>query len=184
MSVLFCLTSCNPEPTQNSKALAQEMADRKIKRVTGAQVASVVDEWGASIVASAQKALAAELAKNPDTSLCRPDKLTSVQKLEKLYAAKIELVGASDVKSPILPAKEREVLDAYLYNAEQKLPQSTNVQKIADSLFVYNAAVPADNPICKTCSDNAALPFVVWRIVFNRKEVIRRINTKALEKKK
>lgn len=179
--IVILLAACNPEPAQNSKALAQEMRDRKIKRVTPAQLAGTVDEWGKAVVAEAQTALTAELTKRGDKSLCQPTRLAAVRRLEKLYAARIDLVSAGDVKNESLPAKEREILDAYLYNAEQKLAQTDNVQKVADTLFVYNAAVPADNVICRTCTDNAALPFVVWRVVFNKREVIRRINPRKLK---
>jgi len=183
--LMSLLAGCSTDRVQNTKELAREMNDRKIKRVTSAQLTSTVDEWGKAVVAEAQKGLEAEMAQaNPPASLCNPDGSPSVRKLEKLYAADIDLLTARDVKSAALPAKERELLDAYLYNAENKLAQSDNVQKIADTLFVYNAAVPAATLICRTCSDQAALPFVVWRVVFSKKEIIRRLNPKALQKKK
>lgn len=181
--VFLLLSACNLEPAQNSKQLAQEMNDRKIKRVTSAQVTSIVDEWGQTAVTQAQQALAAQLSKRPDTALCQPDRLPAIRKLETLYAARIELLTAADASNPALPAKEREVLEAYLYNAGKGLEQSPNVQKIADTVLVYNAAVPATSIICRTCTNDAALPFVIWRVVFNRREVIRRINVKALTKK-
>ncbi len=75
----------------------------------------------------------------------------------------------------MLSSKEREVLDAYLYNAEQKLPQISNIQKINDTLYVYNAAVPTQNVICQTCFGDHKTPLAVWRLVFPKREIVRRM---------
>lgn len=182
----FILSACTPtDSTQSTRQLAQEMNDHQIKRVTAAQLTSTVDEWGKAIVDAAQKSLTAELDKtsgNPGhtAGLCELDGITAIQNLEKRYKVQIDLLGANDVKNPELFPKERELLDAYLYNAEKKLPQSDNIQPLADTLFVYNAPVAASTTVCQTCSDSAALPFVVWRVVFNKREVIRGIDPKKL----
>lgn len=174
--------SCGPDQNQNSRGLAQEMNDRKIKRVTDAQLTATVDDWGKGIVQTARKALMAELAqKSGDKALCSLEGIPAVQKLEKQYAITIDLLSEKDTASTALNAKERELLLAYRYNALNKLEQIDNVQKIADTLFVYNSPVPTTDVICKTCADNTVLPFVIWRVVFKKREVIRRIDPKKLQ---
>ncbi|WP_234736452.1 hypothetical protein [Tellurirhabdus bombi] len=177
------MISCNSERVQNTRELAQEMNNRKIKRITSAQLTSTVDEWGKAVVKSAEKIVADELAKaEPKRAkeLCNPEKLAAIQKLEKQFGVQINLLRASDAKNVALPAKERELVDAYLYNAKQKLSQSDNIQPIGDTLLIYNAAVPTENIICKTCSDEASQPFAIWRVVFSKSEVIRRVDPKKL----
>ncbi|RRB04975.1 hypothetical protein [Larkinella rosea] len=179
--LLFFASSCNPERTQNTKALAQEMNDHKIKRVTDAQLTTTVDEWGKSLVLIARKTLTSQLNKTAgDPALCTLKALPAIQKAEAKYAVTIDLLSAKDTANPVLNTKERELLGAYVYNAENKLEQTDNIQKLNDTLLVYNSPVPTGDLICKTCADNAALPFVVWRIVFSKREVIRRIDPKKL----
>lgn len=175
------IVACNPENRiQQTPALRQEIADKKVKRITSAQINETVDSWGKQIAAVAQQELASTLTQTPASAakLCQLDGLLKTQALAKRYGLDINLLGAADVQNPKLLQKEREVLDAYLYNAENKLPQQANIQKINDTLYVYNTAVPTDNPICKTCFGNQKQPLAVWRLVFHKREVIRRLNQK------
>ncbi|WP_205880543.1 hypothetical protein [Larkinella terrae] len=179
---LVFASSCNPERTQNTKALVQEMNDHKIKRVTDVQLTTTVDEWGKALVLTAGKTLTSQLSKTAhDSALCTLKAVPAIQKLEQKYAVTIDLLSAKDTANPALNPKERELLGAYVYNARNKLEQIDNIQKLNDTLFVYNSPVPTGDLICQSCTDNAALPFVVWRIVFNKREVIRRINPKKLQ---
>ncbi|GAB3268093.1 hypothetical protein GCM10027347_37370 [Larkinella harenae] len=175
----FC--SCSPDRNQNTKELAQEMNDRKIKRVTDAQLTAAIDDWGKKLVETSRKALTSALDKKTVAPPCSLNDIPTIQKLEKQYAVNIDLLSARDTANATLDAKERELLAAYTYNAENKLEQSDNIQKLNDSLFVYNSPVPVTDVICKTCADNAALPFVTWRIIFKKREIIRRINPKKLQ---
>jgi hypothetical protein len=173
------LVSCNSERVKQSDALKQEMADKKIKRITNVELNETVNNWGEQIVAVAQTELTSKLKAGGQTgSLCQLQQLPKTAALAKRYGLQIDLLGPQDVQNTSLAAKEREVLDAYLYNAENKLPQQSNIQPIGDSLFVYNAAVPADNPICKVCFSNQKQPLAVWRLAFSKREVIRRMNQK------
>lgn len=176
--LLLFISSCNPENRiQQTPALKQEIADKKVKRITDIQISETVDSWGKQLTAIIQKELTDKLThQSADMNkLCQLKDLPKTNALAKRYNFTIELLGASDVQNPKLPQKEREVLDAYLYNAENKLPQPTNIQKINDTLFVYNTAVPADNLICKACFGDQKQPLAVWRLVFHKREVIRRI---------
>ncbi|GAB3895527.1 hypothetical protein GCM10028803_12160 [Larkinella knui] len=182
LCVLVLSVSCSPDRNQNTKELVQEMNDHKIKRVTNVQLTTTVDEWGKALVLTARKALTNELTKNAgDSTLCTLEGIPAIRRLEKQYAITIDLLRAKDVKNPALDPKERDLLGAYVYNAQNKMDQIDNVQKLNDTLFVYNSPVATDDIICKTCTDKAALPFVIWRIVFNKREVIRRINPKKLQ---
>jgi hypothetical protein len=181
--LLTVLLSCNPERVKYTKELKQEMADMKIKRITNADLVENIDNLGGKVAAAAQKELTAQLQQttNPaeQAKLCQLQNLPKTKAISNRYALTIKLLGPTDVQNKSLSVKEREILDAYLYNAEQKLPQISNIQKINDTLFIYNAAVPTENPICQTCFGSQKTPLAVWRIAFSKREVIRRMNASS-----
>lgn len=181
LSLFICVTlfSCDPERLQYTRALKSEMSEKKPKRVTNAQLNEAVNSWGEQIVAVAEAELTAKLKQGGDqTGLCRLENLPKTTALAERYGLTIGLLGAADVSNPRLAAKEREVLDAYLYNAENKITQQPNIQKIADTLFVYNAAVPTTNTICQTCFGTQKTPLAVWRLAFTKRELVKRLNLK------
>lgn len=179
-ALLFSLLSCNPERVKYTTELKQEMADKKIKRITNADLVETVDTFGERITVVIQQELTAELQQTTDpaqrVNLCQLKNLPRTKAIADRYAIDIRLLSGADVPNKSLGTKEREVLDAYLYNAEQKLPQISNIQKINDTLYVYNAAVPTDNVICQTCSGTQKTPLAVWRLMFPKREIVRRMN--------
>lgn len=182
-AILFSslLLSCNPERVKYTKELKQEMADKKIKRITNADLVETVDNFGERITAVIQKELTTQLQQTTNPAerakLCQLQNLPRTKAIEDRYAITIQLLSGADVPNKSLSPKEREVLDAYLYNAEQKLPQISNIQKIGDTLYVYNAAVPTDNIICQTCFGTQKTPLAVWRLVFPKREIVRRMSS-------
>jgi hypothetical protein len=171
---------------ENTKELNREIKASQIKRVTNVQLVSSADEWGKKIAQIAEKALKGELEKNPDTGLahCRDlGGIPVIAALEKEYGVKVELFGTNDVKRPDLHAKEREILDAYVYSAKSNTQAGDNLQQLNDTLLVYNAPVSAESIICKKCMANQDTTFAVWRLLFNKKEIIRKLDAKQLKDK-
>ena len=178
--LLSCLLlACNPERVKYTSELKQEMADKKIKRITNADLVETVDVFGERITAVIQKELTAQLQKKTSPAerakLCQLQDLPRTKAIADRYGINIQLLSGADVPNKALSQKEREVLDAYLYNAEQKLPQISNIQKINDTLYVYNAAVPTENVICQTCFGTQKTPLAVWRLAFSKREIVRRM---------
>jgi hypothetical protein len=175
---IVSLLSCADRIKQTDE-LKQEMADKKIKRVTNAELNETVNAWGEQMVAVMQNELTAKLkAGGSADSLCQLRQLPKTTALAKRYAVRVSLLGSQDVQNADLAPKEREVLDAYLYNAENKLPQQSNIQRIGDTLFVYNSAVSLENPICQACFGDQKQPLAVWRLAFPKRELIRRMTAK------
>lgn len=175
------LVACNPERVKYTRELKQEMADKKIKRITNVDLVETVDTFGERITVVIQKELATQLQKTTDPAerakLCQLQNLPRTKAIADRYGVAIQLLSGADVSTKSLNPKEREVLDAYLYNAEKKLPQISNIQKINDTLYVYNAAVPTENVICKTCFGDQNTPLAVWRLAFSKREIVRRMAT-------
>lgn len=174
------LVSCNPERVHYTNELKQEMADSKIKRIKDPDVVETINNLGGRVSATVQKELTTQLQKTTDPAerakLCQLQNLPRTSAIANQYHLDIQLLGTTAIQNKSLPAKEREILDAYLYNAKQKLVPITNIQKITDTSFVYNAAVPVDNPICEACFGKQTVPFAVWHLGFQKRDVIRRMN--------
>jgi hypothetical protein len=185
--LFLSISSCNLDNgVRQTPALAEEIRNSKIKRVTNEQIVTIVDDWGQRITKQIEATLAASLAKQPRqvTDLCQLQNLSLVDSLSKKYDVTVSLLTTKDLESSTLSAKEKEVLDAYLYNAENKLPQISNIQKIGDSVLVYNVPVPTENIICQKCIEKTLAPLAVWNIRFMKREVIRKVDGKSLLKMK
>ncbi|MFD2932479.1 hypothetical protein [Spirosoma flavum] len=174
------LTACNPERVHYTNELKEEMADSKIKRITNTDLVETVDNLGGKVSAVVQKELTTQLQKMTDPAgrakLCQLQNMPRTKAIAEHYALDIRLLGATDIQNKTLNSKEREILDAYLYSAKQKQSPISNIQKINDTLFVYNAAVPANSPICEACFGKQETPFAVWHLGFQKREVIRRMS--------
>lgn len=180
LTALACLfVSCNPDRVRYTSELKEEMADSKIKRITNADLVETVDDLGGKVSAVVQKELITQLQKTTDpaerTKLCQLQNLPRTKAIANRYALDIRLLGAADIQNKSLTSKEREILDAYLYSAKQKQQPISNIQKISDTLFVYNAAVATDSPICEACFGKQEVPFAVWHLGFQKREVVRRM---------
>ena len=184
LPLLFLTTflfSCNPERVKYTTELKQEMADSKIKRITNADLVAMVDNLGGKISTVIQKELATQLQNTTDPTkrakLCQLVNLPRATAIAKNYDVDIRLLGAADIRSKALDPKEREILDAYRYSVGQKQEPISNIQKISDTAYVYNAVVPLTSPICKACFGTDSLPFAVWHIGFQKREVVRRMQS-------
>lgn len=179
--LFFSIVACNPERVKYTTELKQEMADSKIKRITNADLVATVDNLGGKISAVIQKEVATQLQKTTDPTerakLCQLQNLPRTQAIAKSYAVDIRLLGADDIQNKALNPKEREILDAYRYSVSQKQEPISNIQKINDTAYVYNAVVPLTSPICKACFGTDTLPFAVWHIGFQKREVVRRMKS-------
>lgn len=179
VGLILLLTACNPERVHYTNALKQEMADSKIKRITNADLIATVDDLGEKVSAAIQKELTAKLQATADPAerakLCQLQNLSRTNAIAQRYGLDIRLLGVADIRNQALNRKERDILDAYLYSVRQNQQPISNIQKINDTVFIYNAVVPAANPICTSCFNKQEVPFAVWHIGFQKREVIRRM---------
>lgn len=169
---------------ENTKELTREIKASQIKRVTNVQLVSSADEWGKKIAQIAEKSLKSELEKNPEAGVmhCKdPGGIPVIAALQKEYGVKVQLLGSKDLKNPALDAKERELLDAYAYSAKSKTPAGDNLQQLNDTLLVYNAPLSPESIICQKCMAGQDTTFAVWRLLFNKKEIIRKLDAKQLK---
>lgn len=182
LAISLCFYSCNNKRLENTKELSSEIKSSKIVRVTNTQLIYTVDEWGKKISKLSQKSLLEAMAKDPEkaAAFCMdPSKVSIIGALEKEYGVKISLLSASDTNNINLNKKEKELLQAYLYSAGSNAPLSDNVQPLDDTTVVYN--VPADGQLCKTCLGDKTPSFALWRLLFDKKEILRKVDVKKLK---
>ena len=183
--IFVTISACNSKRLEGTKELSREIKASQIIRVTNTQLVYTVDEWGKKLSKIAEKSLQKELSDNPDNAgmICKDlTKIPLISALQKEYGVHVQLLGANDANNPDLYPKEKELLGAYLYSAKTKATASDNVQQLNDTLFVYNAPVSVDDPICKACITGQETPFALWRLVFDKKEIIRKLDAKMLKK--
>ncbi|MBD2699520.1 hypothetical protein IC229_02645 [Spirosoma sp. BT702] len=183
LSYLFLFTflfGCGPDRVKYTTELKREMADSKIKRITDVDVVETVDNLGEKVTAVIQKELAEQLQQTTDPAkraqFCQLQNLPRTKAIANRYVLDIRLLGPADIRNVALNPKEREILDAYLYSAKQKQIAPSNIQKINDTLFVYNVPIAPENPICEACFGKQDVAFAVWHLGFPKREVIRRMS--------
>lgn len=172
------LASCSNMERLDTSKVKGEMENFKIKRVTPVQINEQVERMGSKISEAITKDFEKEMkgAKQARIEeLCQLKNIKLIDSLTSTYKLDIRLLGQPDIGSNVsLFAKEKEVLEAYAFDAQNKKPLSNNIQKIGDSLFVYTAPMPASNGVGKMCySDDSG--FALWSIVLKKSEVIKLI---------
>jgi membrane-associated HD superfamily phosphohydrolase len=177
------LMACNERI--DTKAYKEELKTRQIKRVSSEQVTALSDIWGKNIV----RILNQRMGSN-----------TAADSLAKRYVAQIRLLSVGQLAGTTLDATQRQILEAYQYNAQNNIPQTDNVQKLnggEQMLFtspvIWNEQLAKLSPSQKTdlakryALDSLSYRKVgdwigIWSIVFDKKELIRRTDAKALDK--
>lgn len=182
--VLAVCVSCGGVERVDTTKIKAQMESSKIKRITPAQINSQVENWGNEISKTLTAAFEQEM-KNANQArieeICQLKKIKLMDSLAAEYKVKIRLLGMPDSESKMLYPKEKEVLSAYIYNAENKLPMEKNIQRIGDSLYVYTSPIAAQKGIAKLCFSDETYNFAIWSIVFRKADVILKTNTKTLK---
>jgi hypothetical protein len=186
--ILFILIistiSCNNIERFDTSKIKEKVEASKIKRITPTQLNMQVERWGEGMSKAFTTTLEKEAANASKTRLeeiCQLKNIKLIDSLSAVYNVKIRLLGMPDATNPKLYAKEKQVLDAYIYNAENKLPMDKNVQRIGDSLFVYTYPITSTKTLSKLCFADNTYNFALWSIVFRKADVIRKINVKDLK---
>jgi hypothetical protein len=177
--VLFSMMACSNMERMDTGKVKDAMESFKIKRVTPLQINEQVERMGSKISEAITQDFKKELNQaNPSrkAELCELKNIKLIDSLSSTYHLNIHLLGQADLmNNRTLYAKEKEVLEAYVFDAKNQKKLSNNIQKIGDSLFVYTS--PIDGGIGKMCYNDAS-DFAIWSIILKKSEVIKLIDTK------
>lgn len=185
----FLLISCDFSKRLDTRAAVKEMKERELKRITITQLTTIVDDLG--------KNVAGQLNQNLVKTL---ENKMLIDSLSKNYGIQIFIGSPQKLKATANGQKVNEILEAYQYNAENHIEQVDNVQKNEDgTLFYYTAPILAEGQFKGVAKEKIeklglqnrldSLSFRkkneligLWMIRFERKEVIKRIDSKTLNK--
>src|SRR4028119_1596895 len=156
---LCCFNACNESGTSrgiDSKEVAREIRNREIRHVTQAQILDATFKQGQLVGDSVQKALTQKLTLAISekgiveaAKFCNLQTLEPVAALESSYKVTIKRIPLKVTgKKQRLEALESQLLSAYQYNAENKLPLEKNVQKSGEQYLLFTAPVTLNNQVC------------------------------------
>lgn len=164
--LVLMLAACVPDMKErgyDTKKLAEDVKDRKIKKLTPAQINTWVYERGVMIA----NTLNTELSHKKEVE--KQEKkisLRSLDSLQKAYKVKISLI---DLKKENLATqytgKAKEVIEACIYQAENGQIIQPNLQKLENQDFFFTALAEG-------------LPQHLWQIYFLKTNVIKKIDQK------
>jgi hypothetical protein len=166
------LASCVPDMKErgyDTKKLAEEIKDRKIKKLTPTQINAWVYERGLQITQILDKSackLHSSQSSEPSEMLRSYQELPSLDSLQKVYKIQIQPLNLQDSQSlKRFGGKTQQVLEASSFQAEQKQDIQANLQKLENGDFLFIKGLE--------CSKN-----MIWFVLLPQKEVIRKIDQK------
>ena len=195
--ITFYLLSCNFQ-RPDTTGYQEEFKDREVRRVTDGQLTDFAIKKGKLIIDSLESELSIKLSslsnsKDLPTStfICDENLLLFKEFVETNYKFEVNRKSIYDSSKQ---EKEAEVIEAYEYNSQNKLPLEDNLQKIDDKQLLYTRPIILTNPQCIKChgkknqghikllmfNQKDSTLFGVWSLVMSKKELIKRIKIKDL----
>lgn len=208
-----CLWSCSENNTTrgiDSKEVVKEIKSREIRHITQAQIIEEALKQGQFVSDSVQSMLVQKLTSVitekgiiEAASYCNLQKLESVSRLEKDYQVTVKRLRLKGNKSgQVLNEIETQLLDAYRYNAENKLSLEQNVQNSGTDYIIFTSPITISSQVCLKChgmvgkemlqNDYQILrsgyqmdslvnysmnqPLAIYRILLQKKAIIANIN--------
>jgi hypothetical protein len=193
----------------DSQEVKQEIRNREIKYITQPQIIDATSKRGPLIADTLQQALIRQMQQAiagntlvEAAKYCNLQQLAPYDKLQKVYTVTIKRVRlrGQPLGQP-LNEMEKQVLEAYQYNQENKLPLENNVQKSGAEQLLFTSPILVNNTVCLKChgkvgndlteQDYQSLqaaykmdgltnyslnePMAIWSILFQRKALIKSI---------
>jgi hypothetical protein len=159
--LLSLLTSaCSPDQDpRRRKFISDELKNRKIKRVTDSQLLGAANSFGKT----ATDKLQAELLNNYEAGKpfdCQANSYIKT-KLDLQYVLTYRIVCQPQ---QALFEKEKQLWQAYQYNAEKELDLTDNLQKIDNEAIIYTSPITLNGQLVG-----------MWTVVLNKKEIVKNL---------
>lgn len=178
---ILLLCSCY-ERLPESKEIAAEAKRRKIGRIKPADILEETNRLGELIISETDSTWKLELDKEIDSKVTMQNSSACIIELQpfrnkSLNDFSISKWGIKNAKSNKSIIKEREILDAYLYNVAKKLPIESNIQKLGDTVLLFTQPIYFDKSKCKNChSSNKTTDFAgMWSVSMSKKKIVENI---------
>ena len=147
----------------NREALREEMRNRKPKKLSEAQITAEAFRQGNLLAEAAQDSLLERLKSVIKTAgvpaaieYCQLQALPITESLSAEYKAAIRRSSLSLRNPANAPdVLENQLLEAYHYNQENKLPLEDNVQRLGEEYLLYTKPILIGSPLCLNCHGEA-----------------------------
>lgn len=180
-TIFTILFACRETKTQDSKAVKEEMRQREVIHLTDAQISERAFEIGDSLITRSESLLLKELSTGTHES-CIPAFAKTNNVINNEYGATLFRMPFDNSRiAGITSKKEREIMDAYLYNKENHLAITPNYQKDGDKEFFFTKALVLNEKQCVSCHQNQANPLLkaslgdtlgLWSVRYLKKKVV------------
>jgi len=157
------------------------MRSREVVHLTQNQIDERAYELGDTLTTEAENSFLQELKLAKDSS-CKPAFDSVSKSMADAYKTEFSrhLFDRAKLKA-IASKKEKEVLEAYVYSHEHKIPITPNYQKDGDKAFIFNKALILNQQNCANCHSKQKNPLLqgklgdtigIWSIRYSKKMVI------------
>jgi hypothetical protein len=181
VALTMLLFACRETKTQDSKAIKEEMRQREVIHLTDAQISERAFEIGDSLIVRTEDLFFTEL-RNGTHQSCVPAFNKTKELIQKEYDGTVYRMPFDKTRiAGIASKKEREIMDAYLYNRENKLTISPNYQKDGDKEFFFTKALVLNHKQCNSCHEKQSNPLLkasfgdtlgLWSVRYKKKKVV------------
>jgi len=160
---LSMLGSCTSDKRTDSAAVRKEIENRKIIKVTEAEIVNKVHELGKSIALSTKKTLGRNLQNSLQNggvesaiSFCNLVAMPLVDSLSHIFNTEIKRVSLKARNPNNIPNDlERKILEAYEFLWKDSIPLQTNVQPLVENRYLFTKPILIENAMCITCHGSA-----------------------------
>ncbi|UCS94765.1 DUF3365 domain-containing protein [Echinicola marina] len=154
------IMACNSEKHVDKEVLEEVNQSMEIKKVSEVDILNKAMEWGDEISGAAQEELMTKLLSTIEEkgvseaiAFCNVEALPGLKKLSDDYGVKIRRVS-HDYRNPEDQPGEMEemLLQAYEYNEENDIANTTNVQELpGGEVLLYTKAIKIPGKLCLNC---------------------------------
>ena len=157
--LLITLWKCTSDQRVDSRAVKEEIENRKLKKISEAEILVKVLELGNMVSAQAQQTLGKNLQEaiqqggvQHAISFCNVNAMPIIDSLSKIHDASIRRVSFKTRNPVDQPDEiERALLEAYEFQWKDSIPLNANVQKIDDERYLFTKPIFVDNALCLVC---------------------------------
>ena len=159
--MVFLLAACDTGSQRriNREALLEEIRNREPKKLSEAEIVAEAHRQGREIADKAQQELLQTLKKAIQegsiphaVQYCKLEALPLTDSLSEQYGVEISRTSLRLRNGANAPDElEKQLLEAYQYNAEEGLPLEPNVQEVGREYLLYTQPIMIGNELCLSC---------------------------------
>jgi len=174
-------SACHEKNNNNSSLVREEMRSREVVHLTQNQIAERAFELGDTLLTEAENLFLSELQMAKDSS-CVPAFDSMAKAIDTEYKSKVSRYAFDKSEwANNSSKKEVEVLNAYLFSHQNKIPISPNYQKDGEKDFIFNKALVLNQNQCLNCHSRIKNPLLqgklgdtigIWSVKYSKKMVI------------